>query len=174
MRCLSGRQTDAFPTGWRRFNKMTITAAKLIAKQKSQGSAGPLIVRDLSDPNRPVRLITFALGQSNPAVIVRSVGERPAFLERIELLEQDADTRLARYLVPNLSTPSDAEMWQGRTRLRKDRALPPTCAPISLKYSQHRAKRHDVATAIEGRRVQARCATSVKKQGIGTIEPITE
>ena len=52
--------------------------------------------------------------------------------------------------------------------------LPPTCAPISLKYSQHRAKRHDVAMAIEGRRVQARCATSVKKQGIGTIEPITE
>ena len=86
---------------------MTITAAKLIAKQKSQESGGPLIVRDLSNPNRPVRLITFALGQSNPAVIVRSVGERPAFLERIELLEQDADTRLARYLVPNLSTPSD-------------------------------------------------------------------
>ena len=93
---------------------MTITAAKLIAKQKSQELGGPLIVRDLSDPNRPVRLITFALGQSNPAVIVRSVGERPAFLERIELLEQDADTRLARYLVPSLSTrsdtPSDAEM----------------------------------------------------------------
>jgi hypothetical protein len=93
---------------------MTITAAKLIAKQKSQASGGPLIVRDLSEPNRPVRLITFALGQSNPAVIVRSVGERPAFLERIELLEQDADTRLARYLVPNLSmqsdTPADVEM----------------------------------------------------------------
>ena len=40
---------------------MTITAAKLIAKQKSQASGRPLIVRDLSDPKRPVRLITFAL-----------------------------------------------------------------------------------------------------------------
>lgn len=92
------------------FKDMTITAAKLIAKQKSQGSGVPLIVRDLSDPDRPVRLISFAAGRSNPAVIVRSVGVRPAFLERIELLEQDADTRLARYLVPNMSALSDVEV----------------------------------------------------------------
>lgn len=52
--------------------------------------------------------------------------------------------------------------------------LLPTRAPISLEYSQHRAKGHDVAMVIERRRVQARCITSVKEQGIGTIEPVTE
>lgn len=88
---------------------MIMTAAKLIAKQESQGSGAPLIVRDLSDPDHPVRLISFAATRLNPAVIVRSVGKRPVFLERIELLEQDADTRLARYLVPNMLSPSDTE-----------------------------------------------------------------
>ena len=42
---------------------MTITAATLIAKYKAHGLAGPLIVRDLSDPKRPVRLMTFAVGK---------------------------------------------------------------------------------------------------------------
>jgi hypothetical protein len=45
---------------------------------------------------------------------------------------------------------------------------------MSLEYSQHRAKRHDVAMAIERRRVQARGAASVKKQGIAAIQPVTE
>ena len=88
---------------------MTITAAMLIAKQKAHGSGGPLVVRDLSDPDRPVRLMTFS-GQASPSIIVRKVGARPAFLEKIELLEQDADVRLARYLLPNMSMPSGADM----------------------------------------------------------------
>jgi hypothetical protein len=58
---------------------------------------------------------------------------------------------------------------------RARRWLPPNCVPISLEYSQHRAKRHDVvAMAIERRGVQSRGAASVKKQGIGAIQPVTE
>ena len=82
---------------------MTITAAMLIAKQEARRSGGPLVVRDVSDPDHPVRLMTFASGQASPSVIVRKVGARPGFLERIELLEQDADIRLARYLLPDMS-----------------------------------------------------------------------
>ena len=88
---------------------MTITAAMLIAKQEARGSGGPLVVRDVSDPDHPVRLMTFASGQASPSVIVRKVGARPGFLERIELLEQDADIRLARYLLPNMSMLSSAD-----------------------------------------------------------------
>jgi hypothetical protein len=93
---------------------MTVTAAMLIAKQKAHGSGGPLVVRDLSDPDRPVRLMTFASDQANPSVIVRKVGARPAFLERIELLEQDADVRLARYLLSKMSMPSSVDMDASR------------------------------------------------------------
>jgi hypothetical protein len=50
----------------------------------------------------------------------------------------------------------------------------PTCASISLEYSQHRAKRQDVAMAVERRRVQARGAASVKKQSVGAVQPVTE
>ena len=89
---------------------MTITAATLIAKHKAHGLAGPLIVRDLSDPKRPVRLMTFAVGAASPTVIVRQVGARPAFLERIELLERDADTRLARYVVPDMSMATNTDL----------------------------------------------------------------
>ena len=88
---------------------MTITAAMLIAKQEAHGSGGPLVVRDVSDPDDPVRLMTFASGHASPSVIVRKVGARPGFLERIELLEQDADLRLARYLLPNMSMLSSAD-----------------------------------------------------------------
>ena len=88
---------------------MTITAAMLITKQKAHGSGGPLVVLDLSDPDHPVRLMTFASGQTSPSVIVRKVGARPAFLERIELLEQNADARLARYLLPDMSMPASAD-----------------------------------------------------------------
>ncbi|MGZ9190498.1 MAG: hypothetical protein ACXW39_10625 [Nitrospira sp.] len=89
---------------------MTITAATLIANHKAHKLAGPLIVRDLSDPERPVRLMTFAVGRASPSVIVRKVGARPAFLERIELLERDADVRLARYVVPDMSTATNADV----------------------------------------------------------------
>ena len=89
---------------------MTITAATLIANHKAHKLAGPLIVRDLSDPERPVRLMTFAVGRASPSVIVRKVGARPAFLERIELLERDADVRLARYVVPDMSTTTNADV----------------------------------------------------------------
>jgi hypothetical protein len=55
------------------------------------------------------------------------------------------------------------------------RWLSPNCVPISLEYGQHRAKQHDVvAMAIERRRVQSRGAASVKKQGIGAIQRVTE
>lgn len=80
---------------------MTITAAVLIAKHKAQRSCEPLIVRDLSYVERPVRLMTFARDRVSPAVIVRIIGARPAFLERIELMQPDADARLARYAVTN-------------------------------------------------------------------------
>src|SRR5271166_167986 len=45
---------------------------------------------------------------------------------------------------------------------------------IPLEYSQHRAKRHDVAMAVERGRVQVWRAASVKKQGIGATQPVTE
>ena len=61
-----------------------------------------------------------------------------------------------------------------RRWFRVRRGLLSTCASISFEYSQHRAKWQDVAMAIERRRVQARGAASVKKQGIGAIQPITE
>src|SRR5262245_36444618 len=44
----------------------------------------------------------------------------------------------------------------------------------SLVYSQHRAKRQDVAKAFKGRGVQARGAATVKKQRIGAIHAVTE
>jgi hypothetical protein len=43
-----------------------------------------------------------------------------------------------------------------------------------LEYSQHRAKRHYVAMAIERRRVQARGAASVEEQGVTAIQLVTE
>jgi hypothetical protein len=68
-----------------------------------------MVTHDKSDPDHPVRLMTFASGQMSPSVIVRKVGARPGFLERIDLLEQDADIRLARYLLPNISMLSSAD-----------------------------------------------------------------
>jgi len=76
---------------------MTTTALSLIAKARQSGT--PLIARDLWDPDWPVRLMTFVVGEGNPCVIVRRVGPRPGFLERIELLEEDAEQRLARYAI---------------------------------------------------------------------------
>src|SRR5207247_9465004 len=61
-----------------------------------------------------------------------------------------------------------------RRWFRVRRGLLSTCASVSFEYSQHMAKWQDVAMAIERRRVQARGAASVKKQGIGAIQPITE
>jgi hypothetical protein len=52
--------------------------------------------------------------------------------------------------------------------------LLPTCASILLEYRQHRAKRNEIAMAIERRRVQACGAASVKKQCIGAIQSVTE
>ena len=65
---------------------MTITAAMVIAKQNAHASCDPLVVRDLSNPDRPVRLMTFASGQASPSVIVQKV-------RAIELFEQDADVQ---------------------------------------------------------------------------------
>jgi hypothetical protein len=55
-----------------------------------------------------------------------------------------------------------------------DNRLLPTYASITFEHSQHRTKRQDVATAIKGRGVQARSAASIKEQGIGAIQPVTE
>jgi len=43
-----------------------------------------------------------------------------------------------------------------------------------LYFFSNTAEGHDVAMAIERRRVQARGAAAVQKQGIGAIQPITE
>jgi len=82
---------------------MTTTALSLIAKARQ--SCPPLIARDLSDPECPVRIMTFAAGEGNPCIIVRRVGSRPGFLERIELLEEDAEQRLARYVISQVCNP---------------------------------------------------------------------
>jgi CO/xanthine dehydrogenase Mo-binding subunit len=47
--------------------------------------------------------------------------------------------------------------------------LLPRCTFICLENRQHRAERHDIAAVIEGRCVQARNATSVKKQRIRAL-----
>lgn len=69
----------------------------LIAKARQSGTL--LIACDLWDPDCPVRLMTFVAEEGNPCVIVRRVGLRPGFLERIELFEEDAEQRLARYAI---------------------------------------------------------------------------
>ena len=58
-------------------------------------------------------------------------------------------------------------------RLTPSHASSVGCSFTCLEYSYHRAERHDVAGMIERRRVQARSAASVKKQGIGAIQRVT-
>jgi hypothetical protein len=48
------------------------------------------------------------------------------------------------------------------------------CVSICLEYSQHRAERHNIDGVIERRRIQARSAASVKKNGIRAFQPVSE
>jgi hypothetical protein len=54
-------------------------------------------VHDLALVDRPERSMMFDPDRINPTVIVRTVGNTPFFIERIELLQPDADERLGRY-----------------------------------------------------------------------------
>ena len=83
----------------------TLTAASLIelheAQQRGEEPAGPIIVHDLALVSQPERSMRFDPNRIAPTVVVRTTGNTPFFIERIELLRPDADERLARYkLVP--------------------------------------------------------------------------
>ena len=80
---------------------MILTAAALMARYKMQQSgqepAEPIVVHDLALPDRPERSMMFDRNHLTPAVVVRTIGYTPFFIERIEFLQPDADQRLARY-----------------------------------------------------------------------------
>ena len=79
----------------------TLTASSLIelreAQQRGEEPAGPIIVHDLALASEPERSVMFDPNRVNPTVVVRTVGNTPFFIERIELLQPDADERLGRY-----------------------------------------------------------------------------
>ena len=81
--------------------RSTLTAASLIAlreaQQRGEEPAGPIIVRDLALASEPERSVMFDPNRVKPTVVVRTVGYTPFFIERIELLQPDADERLGRY-----------------------------------------------------------------------------
>jgi hypothetical protein len=95
----------------------TLTVASLIKMRKAQqygeALAGPIIVHDLALVGRPERSIRFDPTRVAPTVIVRTTGNTPFFIERIELLQPDADERLGRY------TPCSAKRGRGPTRRRR-------------------------------------------------------
>jgi hypothetical protein len=93
---------------------MPLTAAVLIAIRENQiaqagghiplgralrilRSVQPIIVRDLALPSHPCRSMRFDVMRKSPVVVVRTAGPNRAFVERINLLQADADERLARY-----------------------------------------------------------------------------
>ena len=73
----------------------TLSAASLIelrmAQQRGEEPAGPIIVHDLALVSRPERSMRFDPNRVAPTVIVRTTGNTPFFIERIELLQPDAD-----------------------------------------------------------------------------------
>ena len=79
----------------------TLTATSLIelrqAQQLGEEPARPLIVHDLALVGRPERSMMFDPERINPTVVVRTTGNTPFFIERIELLQPEADARLQRY-----------------------------------------------------------------------------
>jgi hypothetical protein len=79
----------------------TLTASSLIelreAQQRGEEPAGSIIVHDLALVGRPERSMRFDPNHVAPTVIVRTTGNTPFFIERIELLQPDADKRLRRY-----------------------------------------------------------------------------
>jgi hypothetical protein len=78
-----------------------LTAARLIAlceaQKRGEEPARPIIVHDLALAGEPERSMMFDPNQVRPTVVVRTVGYTPFFIERIELLQPDADERLERY-----------------------------------------------------------------------------
>jgi len=80
---------------------MILTAAALTAlykiQQCGQEPARLIVVHDLALADRPERSMMFDRNHLTPAVVVRTKGYTPFFIERIELLQPDADQRLARY-----------------------------------------------------------------------------
>ena len=79
----------------------TLSAASLIelheAQQRGEEPARPIIVHDLAVVSEPERSMMFDPNRGIPTVVVRTVGNTPFFIERIELLQPDADERLGRY-----------------------------------------------------------------------------
>jgi hypothetical protein len=66
-------------------------------------------VHDLALVDRPERSMTFDRNHPSPAVVVRTTAKTPFFIERIELLQPDADTRLARYELVEDSPPAPGQ-----------------------------------------------------------------
>lgn len=91
----------------------TLTAAGLIelrmAQQRGEERVRPIIVHDLALAGSPERSMMFDPNRVNPTVIVRTAGYTPFFIERIELLQADADQRLGRYRLVEVSSSGVAE-----------------------------------------------------------------
>ena len=97
----------------------TLTASSLIelreAQQRGEEPARPIIVHDLALANEPERSMMFDPNQVRPTVVVRTVGYTPFFIERIDLLQPDADERLERYKPREEKSPSVP--WETPARL---------------------------------------------------------
>ena len=75
------------------------------AQQYGEALAGPIIVHDLALVDWPERSMRFDPNCIAPTVVVRTTGYTPFFIERIELLEPDADERLKRYKLVEKKNP---------------------------------------------------------------------
>ena len=100
---------------------MILTAAALMERYKmqqcGQEPAEPIVVHDLALADRPERSMTFDRNHLTPAVVVRTKGYAPFFIERIELLQPDADQRLARYeLIEDATRPPSVAPQSGILR----------------------------------------------------------
>ena len=95
----------------------TLTAASLIelrtAQQRGEEPARPIIVHDLALVGGPERSVMFDPNRVDPAVVVRTVGNTPFFIERIDLLHPDADERLGRYKLVEKKSPGPSRAAGG-------------------------------------------------------------
>lgn len=95
-------------TNVKAMTQTTLSAAGLIelrsAQQRGDERVRPIIVHDLALADWPERSMMFDPNRVNPTVIVRTAGYTPFFIERIELLQPDADQRLGRYRLVEASS----------------------------------------------------------------------
>lgn len=86
----------------------TLSAAGLIelrrVQQRGNERVRPIIVHDLALDGWPERSMMFDPDRVDPTIIVRTAGYTPFFIERIELLQPQAEQRLKRYRLVEASS----------------------------------------------------------------------